>query len=99
MDGIVRLWRGDCPLSAAFWTWAVIGGLSVNIVTTLIFLILMMNDRMVAAFIVGYGLAIPYNLFATVGVWRSAARYEGERRWADLARIVTVTGMILLSLS
>ena len=34
-----------------------------------------------------------------VGVWRSAARYKGDRHWAELARVVTVAGMIVLSVT
>jgi hypothetical protein len=41
---------------------------------------------------------VPYNLVALVGVWRSAARYPGGRIHADLARIVSLVGMVLLSL-
>jgi hypothetical protein len=58
-----------------------------------------MADRPIAAFILGYALSVPYNILVTVGVWRSAERYTGERRWADLARIVTIAGMILLSVT
>jgi hypothetical protein len=42
---------------------------------------------------------MPYNIVVMVGVWRSFGRYQGERRWADLARIVTVAGMVLLSVT
>jgi hypothetical protein len=35
---------------------------------------------------------------ALVGVWRSAERYRGGRIRADLARIVSLVGMVLLSL-
>jgi hypothetical protein len=94
-----RLWNGDLPLQQAFWNWAVAGGIVVNLLTSVLFLVLIMGDRLVAAFVVGYALSVPYNIVATVGVWRSAGRYEGERRWADLARIVTVAGMILLSVT
>ncbi|MDO8876862.1 MAG: hypothetical protein Q8M24_17735 [Pseudolabrys sp.] len=99
MNTLRRLWRGDLPLSDAFWNWAVIGGIVVNGLTSIVFLILIMNDYIVTAFIVGYVLSVPYNIVATVGVWRSAGRYEGERRWADLARIVTVAAMTILSLT
>lgn len=58
-----------------------------------------MADRPIAAFILGYALSVPYNILVTVGVWRSAERYTGERRWADLARIVTIADMILLSVT
>lgn len=31
---------------------------------------------------------IPYNVLVLVGVWRSAARWQGEAVWALLARLV-----------
>jgi hypothetical protein len=92
-----RLWNGDIPLPQAFWKWAVAGGIVINLLTSIAFLALITQDLIVAAFVVGYAISVPYNIVATVGVWRSAGHYEGERRWADLARIVTVVGMIILS--
>ncbi|MCP5370912.1 MAG: hypothetical protein H6907_04195 [Hyphomicrobiales bacterium] len=99
MKRMIALWRGELPLERAFWDWAVAGGLAVNLVTTMASLLLLTADRVVAALVVGYALAVPYNLVATVGVWRSAARYGGERCWADLARAVTLVGMVVLSLT
>lgn len=99
MNALRRLWNGDLPLPQAFWNWAVAGGLLVNLTTTILFLAFITGGWIVAAFIVGYAFSVPYNIVAAVGVWRSAARYEGERHWADLARIVTVAGMVLLSLT
>lgn len=58
-----------------------------------------MADRPIAAFILSYALSVPYNILVTVGVWRSAERYTGERKWADLARIVTIADMIFLSVT
>ncbi len=94
---MARLWRGDLPLADAFWNWAVIGGLVVNIFTSLAFIVLIANDRPWLAVVAGYAPSLPYNLVVTVGVWRSAARHEGDPRHADLARIVTVVSMIVLS--
>ena len=99
MTALRRLWQGDLPLDQAFWNWAVIGGLVVNVATSVAFLALVMNGYTAAAFLAGYAVSIPYNILATVGVWRSAARYPGDRRWADLARIVTVAGMVLFSVT
>ncbi|MGI9401933.1 MAG: hypothetical protein ACR2O0_11810, partial [Rhizobiaceae bacterium] len=62
-------------------------------------LVLMLNEFPIAAVIVGYGFSIPYNLLVSVGVWRSAEQYDGEKYWADLAKLVTVAGMILLSIT
>ena len=97
MSRLRRLWRGDLALEDAFWNWAVIGGLLVNLTTTMGLLFLVADDRPIAAYLVGYGLSLPYNVVATVGVWRSAGRYEGDRGWAQLARIIVVIGMVVLS--
>lgn len=99
MPRLRALWSGDLPLGEAFWTYAVIGGLAVNVTTSLLFLWLISADRPIAALLVGYALSVPYNVAAVVGVWRSAARYPGERLHADLARIITLVGMTLLSLT
>jgi nitrite reductase/ring-hydroxylating ferredoxin subunit len=76
-------------LAEMFWTWAVFGGLIINLATSGMFLVL----------IAGYGPSLHYNVVGTVRVWRAAARYSGGHRWADLTRIVTVTGMTAVSLS
>jgi hypothetical protein len=99
MASLSRLWRGGLPLKDAFWNWAVAGGLIVNILSSAAFLFLADDGLLLAAFIAGYAPSLPYNVLVTVGVWRAAERYEGERRWADLARIVTIVWMIILSLT
>ncbi len=99
MKQLGRLWRGELPLENAFWNWAVLGGLVVNIASSALFFLLIIAEQLIPAFLVGYGLSLPYNVVATVGVWRSAGRYDGERRWAEVARMVTLIGMVLLSLT
>ncbi len=94
-----RLWRGELPLGRAFWTYAVFGGLIVNMTTSALFLVLAMNHLIIAALIAGYAVSVPYNLIVLVGVWRSAGRYQGERIHADLARIVTLGLMAVLSVT
>jgi hypothetical protein len=99
MSKLRALWSGGLPLGEAFWTYAVLVALAVNVSTTLAFLALISADRPVAALFVGYALSVPYNVAALVGVWRSAARYPGARLHADLARIASLVGMVLLSLT
>ncbi len=99
MKHLFRLWQGELPLENAFWNWAVFGGLIVNVASSVLFVFQIMADRPFSALIVGYAFSVPYNVIVSVGVWRSAERYAGERRWAELARIVTVVGMILLSVT
>jgi hypothetical protein len=99
MTRLGNLWRGNLPLDIAFWNWAVIGGLVVNLTTSLLFLLLIMAEYPIVALVVGYGFSVPYNILAVVAVWRAAGRYDGPRHWADLARLVTVAGMVLLSIT
>jgi hypothetical protein len=99
MRALHRLWTGATPLDVAFWNWAVIAGLLVNITTSIGFFLLMQAREPVFALLVGYGLSVPYNILAVVGVWRSAARYTGPPQLAALARWVTLLGMALLSVT
>jgi hypothetical protein len=99
MPALMRLWRGELPLPTAFWNWAVAGGLLVNVTTSFAFLLLIARDQPIAALIVGYVLSVPYNIVATVGVWRAAGRYAGPSHWAQAARLATVVGMGVLSVT
>ena len=99
MEKLKALWRGDLSLGDAFWTWAVMNGLLVNVTTSILFLILITQDLPVPALLVGYGLSVPYNIVAVVGVWRSAARHDAPKLHADLARATSVILMTVLSLT
>ena len=94
MNGIQRLWRGELPLTEAFWTWTVGIGLTVNLAALVVSLILLTEDQAVAALVAGHLVPLPYNVVATVGVWRSA-RGSNDRAFADTARIVTVIIMVV----
>jgi hypothetical protein len=92
-----RLWRGELPLAEAFWGWAVLGAIFVNLGTTALFLALVSAGHALAAWFVGYALSIPYNVLALVGVWRSADRFEGAEIWAHVARSVALIGLVAIS--
>jgi len=94
-----RLWTGEIPLDEAFWTYAVVGGIAVNVLTSLVFLILITMDLTLAAVIAGYVLSVPYNVVAAVGVWRAAARDESDPKKAKLYAYIALTGMVLLSVT
>jgi len=64
-----------------------------------LFPILITQDQPSAALLIGYGVSLPYNFVAIVGVWRAAARYDGSAIHADLPRGVTVLLMAALSLT
>ena len=99
MRKLRSLWLGELPLAEAFWTWAISVGLLVNLTTSMLFLTMITIDRPWAALLVGYATSVPYNVLAVVGVWRSAARYQGPAGHAELARVVTLTVMLLLTVT
>jgi hypothetical protein len=99
MNRFSQLWRGDLSLDDAFWNWAVIGGLLVNFATSAAFLFLIMEDRPILAALAGYLPSVPYNVVVLIGVWRSAERYDGDSRYANLARIVTLIGFVLFTVT
>jgi len=99
MSSLRRLWAGELPLQDAFWSWAVMGGLIVNIGTTLAFLALVSMDQAIAAVVVGYGCSVPYNIVAVVGVWRAADRHQGDPFLANAARFITLFAMVVVSLT
>ena len=99
MTKMRSLWSGELPLDEAFWTWAIGIGILINLTSSALFLALITNDRPWAALFVGYALSVPYNILAGVGVWRSAAHYDGPAAHAELARIVVVVTMLLLSVT
>lgn len=99
MRKLRSLWRGGLPLDEAFWIWAVGVGLAVNLASSGLFLALIAADWPWVALLVGYALSVPYNVLATVGVWRSAARFEGEVGQAHFARVVTLALMLVLTLT
>jgi len=96
---LLRLWRGELPLAEAFWTWAVLVGLAVNLFSTIGFYWLIMADQTAAAIVVGYVVSVAYNIVAGVGAWRSAGRPDADPRWAGPARLAVVLGMTILSLT
>ncbi len=98
MTTLIRsLWAGDLPLGEAFWWYAVGYGFVLNLVTSLLFLVVLVKGAGAVALVLTFLLPIPYNLLIVVAVWRSAGRYPGPRKWADLARTGTLVWMIVLT--
>ena len=73
-------------MKQAFWQWAIVYGLLVNLVTSALFFGLVIYDVAPLLLIVAFILPVPFNLFVVVAVWRSADRYQGLKKWADLGR-------------
>ena len=80
------LWNGRVPLARVFWDFAVIYGSFANLLATGAALTMIVLGWPALLAVVIHFLPVPYNLLMVVAVWRSAARYEGDAIWAQLAR-------------
>lgn len=92
-----QLWTGEFSLGRVFWHYAVGYGLLINLVTDLPFYVLLLNDANMALVVLAFASPVPYNIFVVVAVWRSADRYRGPKKWAELARVGTVIWMLVLT--
>lgn len=84
---VITLWTGRMALPVAFWHYGVVYGFIVNLVASLAAAVLFAADAPDWLAATVFFAPTPYNLLVLVGVWRSAARWPGEGRWADLARL------------
>lgn len=91
------LWRGEVPLSRAFWEYAVVYGLIATLCAGGAAAAALIADLPVAIAILLHLLPVPYYLVALVGVWRSAAAYPGPPIWSSLARPAVVVWTIAIT--
>lgn len=86
-----HVWRGEFPLSTTYWGFAQLGGGVIQLV-----LLGLVAAGLSGVAVVLSTLALVYSTIATVGIWRSARRYTGNRVWADLARLSTLAPFFYL---
>lgn len=96
---VASLWAGELSLGRAFWEFVVLYGLALNLVATLGYFALLANDAPLALTYLAFFLPLPYDVLVLVGVWRSAAHYEGPPLWADLARGAMVLWFLIETLA
>ena len=85
-----KLWLGQLPLSEAFWRYAITYDLVVNLACTLIALTLVLYEAPIAFAAFFHLLPLPYSIYAAVGTWRSADRYQGNPVHAAAAKLVLI---------
>jgi len=90
------LWNGRIPLAQAFWRYAVLYGIAVNIAAIGSVFAALAAGAGTAVVLVLYFLPAPYWFVASLGVWRSADRYQGPQRWANAARAAAVAWFLVM---
>ena len=91
-----QLWRGDLPLSQAFWRFGVLFGIAINLaLSALALLAHVVFGSIVLTGIIHFA-AVPYNALVFAGVWRSADRHTGPSWEAGLAKAAIVAIFVAL---
>jgi hypothetical protein len=84
-----RLWLGEVPLAETFWIWGV------GVRVAIFFITAVVSERgPLALTVVLFVVQLTFWAFILVAIWRSAARYRGNRVWADLARVAVGLGVL-----
>jgi hypothetical protein len=95
---IVEFFHGGLPLARAFWLWGILGGGIVSLLATVLALTLIAAGAPAWLAMLVFAAHIPWNLVMLVGVWRSAGRPGVSPAAANLARLVMLVWVVVLSL-
>jgi hypothetical protein len=98
LSWVADLIAGRVPLPVAFWRFGIAYGFVLNLLATVAAAILFAADAPDWLAFAVYVLPIPYNIGVLVGIYRSASRWRGEKRWADLARVVIAVWVLVACL-
>ena len=93
---MIALWRGELPLSQAFWEYAGFYGLIAGVASNAAVAAIFLMQLPLAFAVMLHLLPVPYYVVATVGVWRSADRYQGAALWASAARLAVIVWVAIL---
>jgi hypothetical protein len=102
MNPLVKLWRGEYPLSRAFWVFYVLGFFVCWLVAGILYLPFFFMHVRTLGFVVVFLCFSFYFVASSVGVWRSAGTVPSAgstRFWAFAAKgvVCVVAGRILWS--
>ena len=103
MSFVKRLIKGDVSLMITYWFFFL---LTCNVLLNFVFglieeknLEIHLSTTAVWWLMVFYIFVFCYVIFALIAVWRSAAKYKGNRKWADRARFIVVVNTVVIIFS
>ena len=98
MDLIRNLWRGDVPLVKTYWLFGVVAGIFFNIVFAYIeYQSAVFSTGLGPIFVLGLVVFVfTYTVFIFFATWRSANKYQGLQRYAILAKVSIIFGVMAL---
>lgn len=89
-------WRGEVPMSRLFWWDMAVVGSAVNVVTTVAALVVLGMKAPAAVALAVHLLAVPYNLFLFLAVWRTAEKNTPKSAW--IAQLGAAAWLILATM-
>ncbi len=89
MGFIKTVWRGDAGLATTYWFWGLIVGL---LIAAGGFAVGSAESVFLGVLYIAF--VVLYSIWVSVGVWRSAGKYQGKRVWATLARFGVIVGAV-----
>ncbi len=93
-----QLWRGELSLARALIGYAIIYGLAINLLMSGIAMVAFMVMSSGLLLVVLHFAAVPYNVLACVGAWRSAGNLKGRPELAMAGRISALAVFVALLL-
>jgi hypothetical protein len=79
--------KGDLGLAKTYWLFGVVGSLVISLISRLF--ISIGSEPIIFIIII-----LAYSAVLWIAIWNSATKYEGEKIWAILAKIVVVLGVL-----
>ena len=81
---MVDFFNGKLSLAVSFWVFGFLGSALMGIIGLAVF----------KNIIIGRIIAIPWQLYALIGIWSSADKYKGPKVFSILARVFIVLWII-----
>ena len=74
-------WQGGVPLDRLFWRDLVLVGTTISVASSALALVLLGLKMPLGLVLAVHFVPVPYNLFLTLAVWRTAEKFPGTRAW------------------
>ena len=87
---LLKLWNGDAGLAKSYWLWGVAAGFVWGIALGVTKPVPGSASAQILL-----SLIAAYFVFAYVGIWRAANKYQGKKAWVTLAKFAVVLGALV----
>jgi hypothetical protein len=96
---IKSLWRGEVKLWKIFWIYGIAAVILIPFLLPYFFVIMSSTFPKIPDIVYIYPsffIYAAYGLLVIVGIWRSADKYQGPKKWVFLAKLTIITFAVIL---